>query len=263
MNISNRLRKEHVDLRGQSARGGRPMPKGQGQSFDRALGAPLTAGYFGPGELGESSTSGFGGPGADIPDAGWSTPGFYDDPTINEGIITDPFAGGPEDQLGFGEGSWCPLGYVYEQTTGECISAGAAGGWGNYNIDNEYSAGFGLNYGECMPGQSWSEELQQCVTSGNFMTGDIGDDFSIGFDPSSAFPNASAFGWSPADQQAAIQACHAQNLSYDPTNGQCYDEQAEWEQWYEEGIQACHAQGLSYWEPTGQCYDENAFPEGP
>jgi len=91
----------------------------------------------------------------------------------------DPFAGGPEDQPGFGMGSHCPIGYVYEQTTGECISAGAAGGWGNYNTGNDYSAGFGLESGECMPGQSWSQELQQCVTSDSFMQGDTGEDFSM------------------------------------------------------------------------------------
>ena len=92
----------------------------------------------------------------------------------------------PSLQPGFGIGPQCPLGYVYEQTTGECISAGSAGGWGNYNhMDvphyNHYSEGFGLEYGECMEGQSWSEELSQCITTENFMQGDTGEDFSMDF----------------------------------------------------------------------------------
>ena len=53
-NISNTLRKENVDLRGQNARSGfddfgRRANTRQGQSFANSIGAPLTAGYFGNG----------------------------------------------------------------------------------------------------------------------------------------------------------------------------------------------------------------------
>tara|TARA_R110002074_G_scaffold3309_2_gene17710 strand:- start:56 stop:1063 length:1008 start_codon:yes stop_codon:yes gene_type:complete len=312
-NIANNLIKNPVDLRSQKSRA-----KGQGQSLNSSLGAPLAAGYFSNGRsnrdvnpIDTGGASQIDIPGEGFTDEAYQPPNFnpcppgytqnpgatgdYDDPYCipstnmpgGESFIPgvgdslgmafegafgnsipagDPFADGPEDQPGFGEWEgadgtgWhiygdneCPIGYVL-LPTGECVSAGAGGGWANYqdynpfqgwhggflpysNLDHwgwddlqedpvdysplgdgwqggqEYTldvtsvtspsycqensgtsaylwdpetetcwANVGLYLGTCPDGQSWSDQLEACVSTDNFMSGqEIEWDGNYGF----------------------------------------------------------------------------------
>jgi hypothetical protein len=240
----------------------------RGRPLNKTVGAPLAAGYFGdgnptlPGEFGDNTIEA---PWNWQPNAADWNMSFGDWSSVPSGYNPDPFAGGPEDQPGFGQGpdpdgtNWshtygdneCPIGYVL-LPTGECVSAGAGGGWANYqdynpyqgwhggfvpysNLDHwgwdehhgvdysvleggwgggqEYTldvtnvisptycqensgtsaylwdpetetcwANVGLYLGTCPDGQSWSDQLNACVSTDNFMSGqEIEWDGNYGF----------------------------------------------------------------------------------
>jgi len=145
-NIANNLIKNPVDLRSQKSRA-----KGQGQSLNSSLGAPLTAGYFGnrnptpPGFMENTVVA----PWNWQPNASeWNMDlGDFDfgASPVFPGIDVDPIAGPPEDQPGFGSGE--------------------------YNPSEEY---FGFN----QPGLSWNTETLSWEYSAPGMT--IGDNIIWG-----------------------------------------------------------------------------------
>mgnify|MGYP003630831627 FL=1 len=318
-NIANNLIKNPVDLRSQRSRA-----KGQGQSLNSSLGAPLAAGYFSNGRsnrdvnpIDTGGASQIDIPGEGFTDEAYQPPNFnpcppgytqnpgatgdYDDPYCipstnmpgGESFIPgvgdslgmafegafgnsipagDPFAGGPEDQPGFGEGAWCPsqpggydedgnvqytINMMYEPVSGTCVPAGdpvnTMPGFEQY-ADLYTGMTIDPSTGELVLGWDANDpnnpNPQLGTPEGTWTGGDIGSEFGMNIDP-----NNPAFDFDTSEIEAF--ASWSENFGTNVNGGAEGLDPNNPETW-------CHYQGMSMGadgECTGDFYTPDNTPD--